>query len=50
MATATILLSMLGALPADGTGTINNPPDFHVLVSTGPQPTNGPKVAEKVGG
>ena len=46
MATGTILLSVLGALPADGTGTINNPPDFRVGVSTGTQPTNGPKVSE----
>jgi hypothetical protein len=46
MATGILLLSMVGALPADGTGTINNPPDFRVLTSTGTQPTNGPKVSE----
>ena len=44
MATGTLLFDMAGATPADGTGTINNPAQANVLVSTGTQPTNGPKV------
>jgi len=44
MATGTLLFDMAGATPADGTGTGNNPAQAGVLVSTGTQPTNGPKV------
>lgn len=43
MATGTMLFDMAGATPADGTGTINNPPAANVLVSTGTQPANAPK-------
>jgi len=48
MATATILFDMDGAIPADGTGTINNPAQGSINVSTGTPPTNGPKVTRAV--
>lgn len=38
------VFDMAGATPADGTGSGNNPPVMNVLVSTGTQPTNGPKL------
>ena len=48
MATGTILFDMAGAVPADGTGTINNPAQGSIVVSTGTQPANGPKVTRPV--
>ena len=43
MATGTILFDMAGAMPADGTGTINNPAQATVSVSATAQTTNAPK-------
>ena len=48
MAVGTILFDMAGAIPADGTGTINNPAQGSIVVSTGTQPANAPKVTRPV--
>ena len=48
MATGTIIFDMAGAIPADGTGTINNPAQGSIVVSTGTQPANAPKVTRPV--
>lgn len=44
MATGTILFDMAGAIPADGTGSGNNPPFASMSVSSAAQTTNSPKV------
>ena len=44
MATGTIILDPVEAIPGDGTGTINNPAQANIRVSTGVQLTNAPKL------
>ena len=45
MATGTVLFDLAGAVPADGTGTGNNPAQATVIVSAASAtPANGPKV------
>jgi len=45
MPTGTLLFDMSAAMPADGTGTGNNPPAASPYVSFGTQTTNSPKVS-----